>query len=177
MDVFKLTNWINYTSLFRDKHSCCRDTVLPEYIEEKQNGMCRIREKRNREPYNYHLCLFQASAPCLIGNKKLEEELSRFFNHSLITSKEVDVSKLRCAYMNKIPKVEDWLRPDPFLIDFDCLDGKLIKELLVDEPESLEETSNSYDKMITFATSTISIPFSKFSLAVHVIKSFPKLVT
>ena len=91
---------------------------------------CLTSEKNTRQPYNDNLCLFRALGLHLHGNEILEEETSKIFNLFLNNSEEGDVSKFQGVHLSDIPKVEDLLQLNIFLLyDNDFVYGELIGEL------------------------------------------------
>ena len=63
------------------------------------------------------------------GNERLEEEISKLFNHFLVNSTNPDPSKLQGVCMDDIPSVEDIVGINIFPHDIDLIDGALVGEL------------------------------------------------
>ena len=126
---YKLTNLTVFAALLKDVPMGCKASVLAETLLKNQNVNCLTFEKNTRKPYNDNLCLFRAVALQLLGNERLEEKISKFFNLFLNNSGEGDPSKLLGVHMNDIPKVEEMLPLNISLYDFDFVDGELIGEL------------------------------------------------
>ena len=88
---YKLTNLTVFAALLKDVPMGCKDSVLPEPLLKNRNVNCLTFAKKNtRKPYNSNLCLFRAVAMHLIGNERLEEEISKFFNLLLNSCGEAD---------------------------------------------------------------------------------------
>ena len=127
--LYKLINLTIFASLLKDVPMGCKDTVLPESLLRKCSVICLTFEKNTLQPYNDNLCLFRALALHLHGNKKLEDETSKFFKLFLKNSEERDVSNLQGVHLNDIPKTEDLLQLNIYPYDIDFVDGELIVEL------------------------------------------------
>ena len=84
------------------------------------------------------------------GNKKLEEETSKFFNLFLNDSEDSDPSKFQCVDMADILKVEDFLQLNIFLCDIVFVDGELIGELC-------RRSSQKYENSVKFLRYNIDI--------------------
>ena len=113
---YKLTIITLFASLLKDVPMGCKDTVLPEPLLKNHNVNCLTFERNTLQPYNDKFCLFRALALHLDGNKKLEEEFSKFFNFFLNNSEERDVSKFQGVHLKYIPKIEDLLQLKIFLL-------------------------------------------------------------
>ena len=81
-DFYKLTNKTVFASLLKGIPMRCKDTVLPVPLLRNCNLNCLTFAKYTRQAYNDNLCLSRALALRLQGNKKLDEETSKFFNLS-----------------------------------------------------------------------------------------------
>ena len=125
---YKLTNLTVFAALLKDVPMGCKDTVLPEPLLRKCNVNCLTFEKNTSQPYNGNLCLFRAVALPLFGNERLEEETSKILNLFLNNCGKADTSMFQGVHMTDIPKVEEMLQLNIFLLDIDFVDGELIGE-------------------------------------------------
>ena len=118
-NFYKLTNstiFAIFASLLKNVPMGCEDTVSPEPLLRNCNVNCLTFQRNTRQPYNDSLSLFRALVIHLHGNEKLEEETSKMFNLFLNNCGEGDTSKFQGVHMTDIPKVEDLLQLNIFLL-------------------------------------------------------------
>ena len=124
MEILKTYKFNNFCFVTQRCTHGCKDTVLPQPLSRNCNVNCLTFERNTLQPYNDNPFLFRA-----LGNKKLEEETSKFFKLFLYSIEEGDPSKFQSVHMTDILKVEDLLQLNIFLYGIDFVDGELIGEL------------------------------------------------
>ena len=115
----------------------CTDSPLPEPLLRNPEVNCLVSNGHN-EPYNDNLCLFRAIAIHLCGSVDVEPNATKIF-HSFVTANGCDPESFTGVSFDQIPIIEELIKQNIFIYDFDIEDGELIGELVRRSVERYDE--------------------------------------
>ena len=115
----------------------CTDSTLPEPLLRNPEVNCLVSNGHN-EPYNDNLCLFRAIAIHLFGSVDVELHATDIF-HNFITVSGCDSESFTGVSFDQIPIIEELIKQNIFIYDFDIEDGEIIGELVRRSVERYDE--------------------------------------
>ena len=115
----------------------CTDSPLPEPLLRNPEVNCLVSNGHN-EPYNDSLCLFRATAIHLFGSVDVELHATEKF-HNFITASGCDPESFTGVSFDQIPIIEELIKQNIFIYDFDIEDGEIIGELVRRSVERYDE--------------------------------------
>ena len=113
------------------------DSPLPEPLLRNPEVNCLVSNGHN-EPYNDNLCLFRAIAIHLFGSVDVEPNATKIF-HSFVTASGCDPESFTGVSFDQIPIIEELIKQNIFIYDFDIEDGEIIGELVRRSVERYDE--------------------------------------
>ena len=160
---YKLTNLTIFASWLKDVPMGCEDTVLFEPLLKNHNVNCLAFERTSLQPYNDNLCLFRALVLYLHGNKKLEEESSKFSTFSSITVSKETFQPFEVFIWMTFQKLKTWCNSKSSFMTLILWTADGLVSCVEEVFESMETVSSFYATTITSAMSTTSTHSSKLS--------------
>ena len=115
----------------------CTDSPLPEPLLRNTEVNC-LRSNGHDEPYNDNLCLFRAIAIHLFGSVDVELQAIEIF-HNFVTASGCDPDNFRGVSFDQIPIIEEQIKQNLFIYDFDIEDGEIIGEIVRRSIERYDE--------------------------------------
>ena len=115
----------------------CTDSPLPEPLLRNLEVNCLVSNGHN-EPYNDNLCLFRAIAIHLIGSVDVEPNATEIF-HSFVTASGCDPESFTGVSFDQIPIIEELIKQNIFMYDFDNEDVEIIGDLVRRSVERYDE--------------------------------------
>ena len=123
-----ITNVTVFAALLTIIPMGCTDTPLPEPLLRNPEVNCLVSNGHD-EPYNDNLCLFRAIAIHLFGSIDVEPNATKIF-HNFVTASGCDPEHFAGVSFDQIPIVEELIKQNIFVYDFDIEDGEIIGELV-----------------------------------------------
>ena len=121
-----ITNVTIFAALLKNIPMGCPDSVLPEPLLRHTQVNCLLSNK-DKEPYKDHLCLFRALAMYMNGHNDLDSHTSRYFKS--VSKSGYDRKRFRGVSVEDLPVVEEIVRRNIFIYDFDIPEGEYVGEL------------------------------------------------
>ena len=115
----------------------CTDSPLPEPLLRNPEVNCLVSNGHN-EPYSDNMCLFRAIAIHLFGSVDVEPNATKIF-HSFVTASGCDPESFTGVSFDQIPIIEELIKQNIFIYDFDIEDGEIIGELVRRSVERYDE--------------------------------------
>ena len=115
----------------------CTDSPLPEPLLRNPEVNCLVSNGHN-EPYNDNLCLFRAIAIHLFRSVDVEPNATKIF-HNFIAAGGCDPESFTGVSFDQIPIIEELIKQNIFIYDFDIEDGEIIGELVRRSVERYDE--------------------------------------
>ena len=122
-----ITNVTVFVALLTNIPMGCTDSPLPEPLLRNLEVNCLVSNGHN-EPYNNTLCLFRAVAIHLFGSVDVELHATEIF-HNFITAIRCDLESFTGVSSDQIPIIEELIKQNNFIYDFDIENGEIIGEL------------------------------------------------
>ena len=135
----EITNVTVFAALLTNIPMGCTDSPLPEPLLRNPEVNCLLSNGHD-EPYNDNLCLFRAMAIHLFGSEEFELQAIKFF-HNFVTASGCDPENFTGVSFDQFPIIEEQIKQNILIYDFDTEDGEITGEL---ERRSVER----YDKNI-----------------------------
>ena len=132
-----ITNVTVFVALLTNIPMGCTDSPLPEPLLRNPEVNCLVSNGHN-EPYNDNLCLFRAIAIHLFGSVDVEPNATKIF-HSFVTASGCDPESFTGVSFDQIPIIEELIKQNIFIYDFDIEDGEIIGELFRRSVERYDE--------------------------------------
>ena len=106
----------------------CTDSPLPEPLLRNPEVNCLLSNGHD-EPYNDNLFFFRAIAIHLFGSVDVELQAIKIF-HNFVTASGCDPESFTGVSFDQIPIIEEQIKQNIFIYDFDIEDGEIIGELV-----------------------------------------------
>ena len=132
-----ITNVTIFVALLTNIPMGFTDSPLPEPLLRNPEVNCLVSNGHN-EPYNDNLCLFRAIAIHLFGSVDVELHATEIF-HNFITVSGCDPESFTGVSFDQIPIIEELIKQNIFIYDFDIEDGEIIGELVRRSVERYDE--------------------------------------
>ena len=132
-----ITNVTVFVALLTNIPMGCTDSPLPEPLLRNPEVNCLV-SNGHIEPYNDNLCLFRAIAIHLFGSVDVEPNATKIF-HSFVTASGCDPESFTGVSFDQIPIIEELIKQNIFIYDFDIEDGEIIGELVRRSVERYDE--------------------------------------
>ena len=132
-----ITNVTVLVALLTNIPMGCTDSPLPEPLLRNPEVNCLVSIGHN-EPYNDNLCLFRAIAIHLFGSVDVEPNATKIF-HSFVTGSGCDPESFTGVSFDQIPIIEELIKQNIFIYDFDIGDGEISGELVRRSVERYDE--------------------------------------
>ena len=126
-----------FAALLTNLSMGCTDTPLPEPLLRKPE-VNRLVSNGHDEPYNDNLCLFCAIAVHLFGSEDVELHTTKIFQ-KFATASGYDPENFTGVSFDQIPKIEELIKQNIFIYDFDNEDVEIIGELVRRSVERYDE--------------------------------------
>ena len=123
-----ITNVTVFAALLTNIPIGCTDSPLSEPLL-RSPEVNRLLSNGHDEPYNDNLCLFRAIAIHLFGSVDVEPQAIKFF-HNFVTASGCDPESFTGVSFDQIPTIEEQIKQNIFIYDFDIEDGEIIGELV-----------------------------------------------
>ena len=118
----------------------CTDIPLPEPLLRNHEVNCLVSNGHD-EPYNDSLYLFRAIANHLFGSIDVEPNANKIFHNFVVTASGSDAEQSAGVSFDQISIIEELIKQNFFVYDFDIEDGEVIGELV-------RRSVETYDKNI-----------------------------
>ena len=115
----------------------CTDSPLPEPLLRNPEVNCLLSNGHD-EPYNDNLCLFRAIAIHLFGSVDVELQAIKIF-YNFVTGSGCDPDNFTGVSFDQIPIIEELIKQNIFIYDFDIEDGEKIGELVRSSVDCYDE--------------------------------------
>ena len=122
-----ITNVTVFAALLTNIPMGCTDSPLPEPLLRNPEINCLLSNGHD-EPYNDNLCLFRAIAIHLFGSVDVELQAIKIF-HNFVTASGCDPENFTGVSFDQIPIIEEQIKQNIFIYDFDIEDGEIIGKL------------------------------------------------
>ena len=132
-----ITNVTVFVALLTNIPLGCTDSPLPEPLLRNPEVNCLVSNGHN-EPYNDNLCLFRAIVIHLFGSLDVELHATEIF-HNFITVSGCHPESFTGVSFDQIPIIEELIKQNIFIYDFDIEDGEIIGELVRRSVERYDE--------------------------------------
>ena len=132
-----ITNVTVFSALLTNIPMGCTDSPLPEPLLRNPEVNCLLSNGHD-EPYNDNLCLFRAIAIHLFGSVDVELQAIKIFQN-FVTASGCDPENFRGVSFDQIPIIEEQIKQNIFIYDFDIEDGEIIGELVRRSVERYDE--------------------------------------
>ena len=113
------------------------DLPLPEPLLRNPEKNCLLSNGHD-EPYNDNLCLFRAIAIHLFGSVDVELQSIKIF-HNFVTASGCDPESFTGVSFDQTPIIEEQIKQNIFIYDFDIEHGEIIGELVRRSVERYDE--------------------------------------
>ena len=123
-----ITNATVFAALLTNTPMGCTDSPLPEPLLRNPEVNCLLSNGYD-EPYNDNLCLFRAIAIHLFGSVDVELQPIKIF-HNFVTASGCDPENFTGVSFDQIPIIEEQIKQNIFIYDFDIEEGEIIGELV-----------------------------------------------
>ena len=123
-----ITNVTVFAALLTNIPMSCNDTPLPQPMLRNPEFNCLVSNGHD-EPYNDNFCLFRAIAIHLFGSIDVEPNTTKIF-HNFVTASASDPKHFAGVSFDQIPIIEELIKQNVFVYDFDIEDGEIIGELV-----------------------------------------------
>ena len=150
----------------------CTDSPLPEPLLRNPEVNCLVSNGHN-EPYNDNLCLFRAIAIHLFGSVDVEPKATKIF-HGFVTASNCDPESFTGVSFDQIPIIEELIKQNIFIYDFDIEDGEIFGELVRQSVERYDENIKLLRYTTIYVMLMISTNSSR-SFVVPAVMSFPTI--
>ena len=128
-----ITNVTVFVALLTNIPMGCTDSPLPQPLLRNPEINCLVSNclvsNGHNEPYDDNLCLFRAIAIHLIRPVDVELHATEII-HIFITASGCDPESFTGVSFDQIPIIEELIKQNIFIYDFDIEDGEIIGELL-----------------------------------------------
>ena len=132
-----ITNVTVFATLLPNIPMGCTDLPLPEPLLRNPEINCLLSNGHD-EPYNDNLCLFRANAIHLFGSVDVELYATEVF-HNFLTASGCDPENFTGVSIDQIPIIEELIKQNIFIYDFDIEDDEIIGELVRRRVERYDE--------------------------------------
>ena len=132
-----ITNVTVFAALLTNIPMGCTDSPLPEPLLRNPEVNCLLSNGHD-EPYNDNLCLFREIAIQLFGSVDVELQAIKNFQN-FVTASGCDPETFRGVSFDQIPIIEEQIKQNIFIYDFDIEDGEIIGELVRRSVERYDE--------------------------------------
>ena len=123
-----ITNVTVFAALLTNIPMGCTDSPLPEPLLRNPEVNCLLSNGHD-EPYNDNLCLFRAIAIHLFGSVDVEVQAKTIF-HNFVTASGCDPENFTGVSFDQIPIIEEKIKQNILIYDFDIEDDEIIGELV-----------------------------------------------
>ena len=174
---YKLTNVTVFAALLEENLKGCEDALLPISLKKFHTGNCLIYEENTRKLYNDNLCLFRALDFHLLGNGRIEEEISESFPIFLEKNGRTNQMIFQIVCKSDIPILEDLVEVSIFLYDVVFDDEALIESLPGAVLENGPTLFDNCRTTVTFVLYSTVMLFIKLNVVHHVVSFLMNLET
>ena len=164
-----ITNVTVFAALLTNIPMGCTDSPLPEPLLRNPEVNCLLSNGHD-EPYNDNLCLFRAIAIHLFGSVDVELQAIKVF-HNFVTASGCDPKNFTGVSFDQIPIIEEQIKQNILIYDFDIEEGEIIGELYDEALKDMIKTSNCFVIATIFVMLMISTNSSR-NFVVPAVMSF-----
>ena len=132
-----ITNVTIFAALLTNIPMGCTDSPLPEPLLRNPEVNCLLSNGHD-VPYNHNLCLFRAIAIHLFRSVDVQLQANKIF-HNFVTASGCDPDNFTGVSFDQIPIIEELIKQNIFIYDFDIEDGEIIGELVRRSIERYDE--------------------------------------
>ena len=154
-----ITNVADFAALLTNIPMGCTDSPLPETLLRNTEVNCLLSNGHD-EPYNDILCLFRAIAIHLFGSVDVELQAIKIF-HNFVNASGCDPESFTGVSFDQISIIEEQIKQNIFIYDFDIEDGEIIGELVRRSVDDMMKTLNCFNTTIISVMLMISTNSSR----------------
>ena len=121
-----ITSVTVFAALLKNIPMGCTDSPLPEPLLRNLGVNCLLSNGHD-ETYNDNLRLFRAIAIHFFGSVDVELQANKIF-HSFVTARGFDPERFAGVSFDQTPIIEELIKQNIFIYDFDIEDGEIIGE-------------------------------------------------